>query len=172
MHLALALWPVRQLRHQQTRACCAPGCGPLPNPRHASGWPSGTGTDIGASSSSAACAPARRPGTKAETADSGSVPELTQSRPGASNAAHAKFEGGRTEPISTATTRTPCRDQTPRDPCSATGQPTGGTSGIGRLRGNVPQLREAFPGTPGAVASAAFALSTAQADVLSAVRDV
>ena len=30
------------------------------------------------------------------------------SRPGASNAAHANFDGGRTEPMSTATRRFPC----------------------------------------------------------------
>jgi hypothetical protein len=54
--------------------------------------PTGTGIDIGASSSSAAWVPASRPGTRAETADSGSSPSLTRSRPGALN----------------ATTRVPC----------------------------------------------------------------
>ena len=55
--------------------------------RHAPGWLSGTGTDIGASSSNAAWAPASRPGTSSETAVSGSVPSAIRSRPGASNAA-------------------------------------------------------------------------------------
>jgi hypothetical protein len=45
-----------------------------------------------------------RPGTRAE-ADCGSVPSSATSRPGASNAAHANLEGGRVEPVSTATSR-------------------------------------------------------------------
>ena len=70
----------------------------FPSLRHAPGWPSGTGTDIGASSSNVAWAPASRPGTSPETAVSGSVPSAIRSRPGASNAAHANLEDGPTEP--------------------------------------------------------------------------
>src|SRR5262249_9328825 len=52
-----------------------------------------------------------------ETAVSGSSPALMTSRPGASNAAHANFDGGRTDPISTATTRVPMpSDQMPSYP--------------------------------------------------------
>jgi hypothetical protein len=57
-----------------------------------------------------------RSGTSAD-ADCGSVPSSTTSRPGASNAAHANLEGGRIEPISTATSRVlMASDQTPCDP--------------------------------------------------------
>ena len=100
--------------------------------RHAPGWLSGTGTDIGASSSNAAWAPASRPGTSSETAVSGSVPSAIRSRPGASNAAHANFEDCPAEPISTATTRTPMHtDRTPHQPRSASRRrlPPGGRSG-------------------------------------------
>jgi hypothetical protein len=41
----------------------------FPSPRHASGWPPGTGTDIGASSSTA-WPPARRPGASNAARDS------------------------------------------------------------------------------------------------------
>ena len=76
--------------------------------------------ELAITNNSAACAPARRPGTRAETADTGFAPEST-SRPAASNAAHANFEGGRTEPISTATTQASMpSDQTRTDPRSAT----------------------------------------------------
>src|SRR5271166_4549067 len=70
----------------------------FPNLRHAPGWASGTGTDIGASSNSAAWAPASRPGASSQTAVSGSVPSAIRSRPGTSNAAHANFEDCPTEP--------------------------------------------------------------------------
>lgn len=117
----LAQYPraLRQTGCQRASACsCRPGpvaltAAGFPSSCHASGCPPGTGTDIGASRTSAACAPASRLGTRAETADCGSVPSSTASCPGASNAAHANFEGGRTEPISTATTRVPiATDQT------------------------------------------------------------
>src|SRR5262249_40551744 len=65
----------------------------------------GTGTDIGASKTSAARPPLPRPVMSAFTADSGFLPLLVTWREGPSSAAQAKFAGGLTEPISTATTR-------------------------------------------------------------------
>src|SRR5215472_10095334 len=54
-----------------------------------------------------------------ETAVSGSSPALMKCRPGASSATHANFDGGRVEPISTATTRVLMpSDQTPHHPSS------------------------------------------------------
>jgi hypothetical protein len=78
------------------------------------------GTDIGASSNNAARAPDSRPGASTQTAVSGSVPAAIKARSGASNAAHANFEDGPTEPISTATTRMPMHThRTPYQPRSA-----------------------------------------------------
>ncbi len=65
----------------------------------------GTGTDIGASSSSATRPAPARPVMTASAAESGSSPAAATSRPGASSAAQAKFDGWRTEPMSAATTR-------------------------------------------------------------------
>jgi hypothetical protein len=92
----------------------------FPSVRHASSWPSGTGTDIGASSTNAAWTPDSRPGASAETAVCGSVSAALTWRSGASNAARANVEDGPTEPISTATMRMPMHtDRTPCQPRSA-----------------------------------------------------
>ena len=79
----------------------------LPSSRQPSGWPAGTGTASGDSSSKAACPPQARPPTTADTADRGSLPDMMASRAGGANAAQANLEGGRTDPTSTATTRIP-----------------------------------------------------------------
>jgi len=78
------------------------------------------GTDIGAFSNNAARAPDSRPGASTQTAVSGSVPAAIKARSGASNAAHANFEDGPTEPTSTATTQMPLHtDRTPYQQRSA-----------------------------------------------------
>ena len=92
-------------------------CRALPSPRHARAARPESAPPSALPAGAPPGQPVSRPGTRAEIADCGSVPSSTTSRPGASNAAHANLEGGRTEPISNATSRVPVSsDQMPCDP--------------------------------------------------------